>query len=112
MPKKYYYKGEMHTLAIWASKNGISLTTLYNRLKKQKLSLHEAINKKYKDKKPPVAFSVEGYVYRIATTTTSDDSVTNERLIKLKDEICSHFGCSRKLTITEKLYGNKCFKHS
>lgn len=26
--------------------------------------------------------------------------------------ICKFFGCGRKLTIQEKLFGDKCFKHS
>ena len=27
-------------------------------------------------------------------------------------EICKHFGCGAKLTHQEKLFGNKCLKHS
>lgn len=27
-------------------------------------------------------------------------------------EICSHFGCGRKLSLREKLFGNKCVNHS
>lgn len=27
-------------------------------------------------------------------------------------EICSHFGCGRKLSLREKLFGNKCINHS
>lgn len=30
----------------------------------------------------------------------------------VEPEICKHFGCGTKLTRREKLFGNKCIKHS
>lgn len=47
----------------------------------------------------------------------ADYPVDNPAACEAKGEnkeeyICKFFGCGRKLTIQEKLFGDKCFKHS
>jgi len=61
----------------------------------------EAINKKADPKK-----GREFWKYR------KDYLGYKNEFISPYPEYCSHFGCGRKLGITEKLYGKRCFAHS
>ena len=36
----------------------------------------------------------------------------DEERLEINEVTCSHFGCARILTRNEKLFGNKCVKHS
>ena len=36
----------------------------------------------------------------------------NERTLRIKDQRCQWHRCNKKLTYTEKLYGNNCSRHS
>lgn len=36
----------------------------------------------------------------------------NENTLEIEDEICETFGCRKKLSMRERLFGKKCIKHS
>lgn len=49
---------------------------------------------------------------RTAQTDLVRKEIIDERTLIIEDEICSEFGCARKLTLMEKLCGKKCVFHS
>lgn len=40
-----------------------------------------------------------------------DRTETDERMVSIEDEVCAEFGCNKKLSRTEKLFGEKCIEH-
>lgn len=50
----------------------------------------------------------EKHTKKLVTWVYSSISSTEDK----EPEICKHFGCGMKLTRQEKLFGNKCVKHS
>lgn len=41
-----------------------------------------------------------------------DDIKAGLLLSEGEEEVCSHFGCGKKLTLHERLYGSKCTTHN
>lgn len=67
-------------------------------------------NLKQVRRKNKMLSSDAGY-YLFGAGEIKNDTVTKEHMIKIEETYCSHFGCSHKLSLIEKLAGNKCTNH-
>lgn len=54
----------------------------------------------------------EGLTVRFYLPVYFHSIPVNEETIELEDEICKEFGCGKKLSLREKLFGQRCIKHS
>lgn len=101
--KYYEFKGKQYTLAQLCQMFEVSTHRVYSKMRFDKMDIFEAIKDitpfKYKEQ---LKLHKE---YPNKSTETIEDNILGTEMI------CSHFGCNKKLSLTEKLCGNKCLEH-
>ena len=108
---KYRYEGKDLTREELYKVFGMRPAKVYDIIKKYQVGLLEALEilkaigmNKYGGRNSVLKTIDEKYIYKVDRIKTE----TNESEIEITETICSTFGCNNKLSMTEKLYGDRC----
>lgn len=113
--KSHEYNGQLYSIPELCRIFKVSRSRYYNCKKRYKLDTIKSFEQARKDIESPklekqieVVISVELYREQQQIKINTE---TNEDYIPISHEICSSFGCSKELSLQEKLFGNKCTRH-
>jgi hypothetical protein len=112
--KKYNYKGKDYNREELYKLFNISSSKVYDVQKKYKIGLLDSIefiqmegmSKLGRPEGGSFKTFEEKYVPKF---NKSLRYIINEDEIEIKETICATFGCKNKLSMTEKLYGDRCY---
>jgi hypothetical protein len=99
----YEHDGKSMKLTDWAKFLGINERTLYCRFSRGIMTYEDCFSMEVvKRKRVTIDLGIR---------TPFMNTETNEDLLIIKEQVCSWFGCHKKLSLQEKLFGNTCINH-